>query len=219
MFTTGIPAAPDRSKRSLDLGAPLWAADLAVLGLEEALDADADSGGAPLAQHPQAVGGGRGRRGLHRHRDRPEPCAEHPLGDVEQPIQLAGVQKGRGAAADRRLHISRAVAQHVTYHRSLPAKRGQVGAWQLGGRERLGEQVAEAAAHLAERHMQVEEQRIAPLPTPDLPQRDRRPQRPVGGLVRVGIHVVPVRRSRRQLGHRRCAHHPHHSPGRRTSSA
>jgi hypothetical protein len=63
----------------------------------------------------------------------------------------------------------------------------------LGGRVGAGEQVAEAAPHLAEREMDIEEKRVARLARPDLAQGRARAQRAVRRLVGIGVKVALVR--------------------------
>ncbi len=81
----------------------------------------------------------------------------------------------------------------AAHHRRLALERAQVRPGAIGLRHRLREQVAEPAALLAERHVDVEEQRVAALAGPQRAERDRRLDPAVRRLVRVRVEVGLVR--------------------------
>lgn len=185
----------DPGERGLDIGAPLRAYGGPGLGVDEALDTEAQPGGAALGQHCEAVHGGRGRGGLDGQRDRTQVGAHALLGDVAEAFQLGRREEGGGASAEggRGEPHRLAVAERLAYRLGLPLKGVEVGGGQAVGRADAGEEIAEAAADLAERYVQVEGHGALVLRRPQGFQRGPVGEPAVGGLVRVGVHVVLVR--------------------------
>ncbi len=187
------PGVADPAQRGLDLGALLRPDGRTGLRVDEGLHPQAQPRGAALGQYGEAVGGGRGGRGLDRERDRPQVGAHPVLGYVTEPLQLGGAQIGRGAAAERGQREPGALVQCRADGARLPVERVQIGGGQSVRAADPGEQVAEAAPHLAERDVQVERERVLRLARPQLTQRRPVRQFAVRRLVRVGVHVRLVR--------------------------
>src|SRR5690606_8777136 len=191
----------DRGEGPVHVGAALRPSRGVRLGVHEALHADADPGGAAGGQHGEAVGGGGGRGGLHRGGDGRQGHAEEVFGQVVEAVQFGGGQVGGGAAAEGGPGEAGGAAERLGDRGGLAGERLQVGGDLFGGRRGAGEQVAEPAAHLAERDVEVQRQGVGRLVTPHVGEPRGVGERPVGGLVRVAVHVGAVRRVRGRCGY------------------
>jgi hypothetical protein len=174
------------------VGGALRAVDGPALVVEEALHADADPVGAGADDDGEPVRQRGLRRGLDGHRRAHEADLPHRAEDA---IELAGVEQRRGAAADRRARDREraALVERAPDHGGLALERGEVRVGAIGLGHGLREQVAEPAALLAERDVDIEEQRVAALAGPQRPERHRRIEPAIGGLVRVRVEVGLVR--------------------------
>src|SRR5262249_19769864 len=103
------------------------------------------------------------------------------------------VEISRRAAADSHAR-ERRLPQGFARSRSLSPQRGQIILREAGRRIGGRKEVAEATAHFTKRRVQIQEKRVAPLRRPYVAQSDRRFERAISGLVRVGVGVSVVRR-------------------------
>ena len=192
-------SVPDPAERGFHIRAALRADRRAGLGVDEALHADADPGRPAVGEDGEPVGRRGRRRGLHRQRYGAQVGTHPLLRDVAEPLQFGGGQKGGGAAAEGRRGEPhrRLVPQRVPDGGGLSVQRVEVAGRQLVGSADPGEEVAEAAAHLAERYVEIERQRVLALGCPQLAQRGPPGgvcvESPVRRLVRIGVDVALVR--------------------------
>ncbi len=192
----GDAGLADPAERGFDVGTALGAYGGPCLRVDEALDADAETGGAALGEDGKTVGGRGGGRSLDGEGDGAQVGAHALLGDVAEPGQLVGGEEGRCAAAERRVdELDRAVvavAEGFVDGGGLAVECVEVAAGEAVGRSDAGEEVAETAADLAERYVQVEGERALVLAAPEVAQGGPVGQRAVGGLVGVGVDVALV---------------------------
>jgi hypothetical protein len=145
--------------------------------------------GAAADQDCEAIGKSGLGRGLDRHRD--AVTRAHRAHEADHALELRGIEQSRRASPDRSPceRERTTLVERAPHNTRLTLERREVGPGGIGRRHGSREQVAEPAPLLAERHMDVEKQRLATLARPQRPQGHGWIDAAVRRLVRVGVHV------------------------------